>query len=265
MNRSQRRRLEKQGKRDGFDPEKNWKLTYDLHVPPGLMRGAYPGRVAGTVEAKDEADVLRGLVVAVMNAAGFSADQRAVVGTLAEVINPFSNSMRGGLAYAIIHGQGLEITEVDVKVCEECKAEYTEKLLNFGAEGEEDSGIEPTLGDSTQHDLKCSSSNKQVCFDPNCTPEGCETCSGEGVIHKEPGVAVYTEVKAVQILLPKKFAGINDKPEGDRTQEREIDEDTLNKELRLAEGETIPSDEEGELKKVWVSDDGSTDTDAAAE
>jgi hypothetical protein len=186
MNRKARRKAEAQGQRETFDPMQHWKVSYDFHVPPHLMRGDHPSRLAGTIEARDEADLLRGLFLTMMNAAGFSSDQRAVIGVIAEMVNPFSNYMRGLLAYAVIHGQGLSIVESEITVCAECKAEKHE-TLGTPEEQSDDPDGDVVMRDTTQHDPKC----------PHADPE----C---------PAVPVYTEMTGIDILLPKRYAALNE-------------------------------------------------------
>lgn len=232
MNRNQRRRAEKKGQRDAFDEMHHWKFTYDLRIPPHALRGPHPGRVAGTIEARDEADLLRGFIVALMNAAGFSADNRAVIGTLAETINPFSKQMRGMLAYALVEGQGLAFDEDEIEVCKECGAGCERTIhpdpefapeecyddpncVNWGHHSPEPNCDCVPMIESTKHEAKCSSN------EPDAVP-------------------VYTTTTGIIILMPRKYEPLNS-PE---------DEAVANHVAEVAaaldEGATIPSDE-GEL------------------
>lgn len=237
MNRNQRRRAEKKGQRDTFDEMQHWKFTYDLRVPPHALRGPHPGRIAGTIEARDESDLLRGFIVALMNAAGFSADNRAVIGTLAETINPFSKQMRGMLAYALVEGQGLMFDEDEIEVCKECGA-GRERTIHPDPEfapvecyppehstheffNDESCDCVPMI-ESTKHEAKCSSN------EPKSVP-------------------VYTTTTGITILMPRKYEPLNS-PEDEAAAHQEVNTENHVAEVAAAldEGATIPSDE-GEL------------------
>lgn len=235
MNRRERRKLESRGQRDEFDPNKHWKLTYDFRIPPHLVRGPHPGRVAGTLEARDESDLLRGFLVALFNAAGFSQDNRAVIGTLAETLNPFSKSMRGQLAYALIEGQGLMFDEDEIEVCAECGSEREQTLHpdpDYAAcpteepcvkqpDGSHHDDCPPVMLDTTKHGAKCP--------------------------YQEPGsVPVYTETTAINILMPRKYEHINAPAAEDAAQEVNTERKVAEVAEALEEGATIP-DDEGEL------------------
>lgn len=230
MNRRERRRLEQRGNRDSFDPQKHWKLTYDFRIPPHLLRGQHTGRVAGTLEARDEADLLRGFLVALFNAAGFSQDNRAVIGTLAETINPFSKSMRGQLAYALIEGQGLMFDEDEIDVCDQCASEKEQTLHP-----------DPDFADCPAGEQPCTQREPGQPHTDDCPPIMLDTTKHEAKCpYNAPGsVPVYTKSTAVSILMPRKFEHINAAQAETERKVAEVAE-------ALEEGVTIP-DDEGEL------------------
>ena len=212
MNRRERRKLEKQGTRDEFDEQSHWKLRYDFSIPPHLLRGKNPSRIAGAIEARDEADLLRGVIVTLMNAAQFSQDQRAVVGTIAEALNPFSKTMRGQLAYALIEGQGIVFSEDEVEVCSKCGAQKQQTIHPDPAPvAEENDEDDVEMLDTTQHTDTC--------------PYLAIPDDGE--------VPVYTETPMVSILLPRKYPHINEQAAAEVAEEAEAEE-----------GATIPEEAE---------------------
>lgn len=144
-----------------FDPHTNIRIRYDIQVPGGKLRSDFPVRVAGTIDATDEADALRGIIVKVLDTYGFTVHDRAVMGVMGDVFGPFPKRIRGSIAYAIIEGLGLFIGENDEMVCddEKCGA-VLERQLHPDPESvegydPEDENAEPPMLDVTVHAPEC--------------------------------------------------------------------------------------------------------------
>ena len=123
MNRKERRKAEKKGIIDKFDPEIESRIKFSIELPPGLLRDGGKSSRSGQFTAKNEVDLTRGMFVKLLETFNFINQQQAVVGLFASVVNPFPRNMRGALAYAIINGTGLQIVEDEVEVCTFCEAE----------------------------------------------------------------------------------------------------------------------------------------------
>ena len=123
MNRKERRKAEKKGIIDKFDPETESRMKFSIELPPGLLRDGGKSSRSGQFTAKNEVDLTRGMFVKLLETFNFINQQQAVVGLFASVVNPFPKNMRGALAYAIINGTGLQIVEDEVEVCVFCEAE----------------------------------------------------------------------------------------------------------------------------------------------
>jgi hypothetical protein len=139
MNRQQRRKLSKPGQvssqRDGFrpvqakrpatidpfDPTTMFRLKYDIKAPGGPLRSDHPSQIAGVIEARNEADLLRGILVRLLDTYGYTAHDRAVSGIVGEVFNPLPRRLRGNIAFALIEGLGLSIGLDEEDVCDDLK------------------------------------------------------------------------------------------------------------------------------------------------
>jgi len=155
--RNERRRNEREGVVLLHDPNTTFKLKYDISTPGGPLRDRYPAQHSGMITAETEADLLRGAIVKVIEAFGYTAYARAVTGVLAEAINPLSMPLRQMLLMQIAQGSGLLVTEEMVTICEYCEAE--QEIINLlpptANDDEEEKSLELEQKDVTKHTAEC--------------------------------------------------------------------------------------------------------------
>lgn len=172
--REKRRRNEKAGRVDPFNPAEHLKLDYKLSIPGGALRSEYPATLSGSLVAATEADLARGIIVKLMEAFGYTRIPRAVTGLFAEVINPMSQGLRGQIAVQIAQGTGLAVVTYDSEACKFCGAEKQEtEYLDPNIEDDDPT----TIVDSTQHAEGCPTQvvereehDGEVPFDPEWVP-----------------------------------------------------------------------------------------------
>lgn len=139
MNRQQRRKLERKGtvtsSRDGFRPiqmkrgptieefdaNTMFRLKFDIKAPGGPLRSDHPSQLAGVIEARNESDLMRGVLVKLLDVYGYTPHDRAVSGVIGEVLNPLPRRLRGNIAFALIEGLGLSIGLDEEEVCDDPK------------------------------------------------------------------------------------------------------------------------------------------------
>jgi hypothetical protein len=121
MNRKHRRKLQQRGIIAANDPTKTFRLKFDINTPGGHLRSAYPSQTSGVIEASNEADLMRGIIMKLLDHFGFTPHDTAVFGLFGEVLNPLSNRLRGGIAFALIEGLGLHISLDEEEVCDDPK------------------------------------------------------------------------------------------------------------------------------------------------
>lgn len=139
-----------------FDPASMFRLKYDLSVPGGLLRDDNPVQVAGVLEARSEADLMRGIIVKLLDTYGFTPHDRAVQGIMGDVFNPLPKRLRGGIAFCLIEGHGLFVTLDEEDVCDDPKCAV---IMERGIHPDppEDTPEEelPLLIDITRHAPEC--------------------------------------------------------------------------------------------------------------
>lgn len=150
--RAARRRNQRAGNVPVFDAVSTFKLDYDLRVPGGPLRDHLPSRLSGTIIADSEADCVRGIIVKMMEAFGYTRVARAVTGLFCEAINPMSQALRSMIALGIAQGTGLVVTVENVTSCADCGAEYEHTDI-IDPNAEEGAELETT--DDTIHAENC--------------------------------------------------------------------------------------------------------------
>ncbi len=227
MNRKERRALEKGKVTEKFDPEKKYRLKFDIKVPGGLIRDKAPSQRSGQLDAENEVDLTRGMFVRLLETFGFVNTEQAVIGLFASVVNPFPKRMRGALAYAIIQGTGLMIDTDEVEVCVFCEAEKQMMLSPDQPEIETDtcaicfSGAdEPEHDDNTDewlHDFEEPDPDPLMLDStqhlPNCDarPLG----KDEAPIDRNIAEPQWKEIEATVVLMPVMYEPLNKEPSDD--------------------------------------------------
>lgn len=162
MNRSQKRRLARKGitqtraQQRAVAPPTAFRLKYDITVPGGHLRSDHDTRVAGTLDAASEADLLRGIIVKLLDTYGFTLHDRAVSGVLGDVLNPLPKRLRGLIAYAVIEGLGLSISLDDEDVCDDPKCgAVLERAVHPDPPDDTPEEDLPLMMDVTRHAPEC--------------------------------------------------------------------------------------------------------------
>lgn len=162
MNRAQKRRLARKGviqtrsQLRALAPATDFRLKYDITVPGGHLRSDHAAQVAGTLDASSEADLLRGIIVKLLDVYGFTPHDRAVSGVVAEVFNPLPKRLRGSIAYALIEGLGLALILDDEDVCDDpaCGA-VKEQAIHPDPPADTPEEELPLMMDVTRHAAEC--------------------------------------------------------------------------------------------------------------
>jgi len=206
-NRAERRRNAKKGvgvARAGFDNEQFFRLKYELSVPGGPLRSDYPFSVSGTLDALNEADLLRGVFVKLLDAYGYTPHPKAVAGIVAEVFNPLPRILRGNIALSIIEGFGLRLSLSEEDVCadEKCGA-VRERIIHPDPVGAECATETPCVRtpDGDHHD-ECVPLLDTTSHAPECRVH-------RGVDPENPIPATYKQESVVLVDTPRHYEPLN--------------------------------------------------------
>ncbi len=234
--RAQRRRLEKVGAVDKFDPNKHGRIKYSVELPPGLLRDDGNTLRKGSFQADNEIDLTRGMFVKLLECYGYINQQQAMVALFAAVVNPFPKHIRGAIAYAIINGTGLMIDEQEVEVCTFCEGEKqatidleADVLDENECQVAEGSGVCGVAPDEGIHNLETEGNDWLHDFEEpgpvmRDTTLHAANCNArpfinaleewrEGTEDRHIDESQWKEIEAVVVLTPQMFESLNPAPE----------------------------------------------------
>lgn len=262
MNRKTRRELEKKKVLDKADPETTFSLGYKLDVPGGLLRSDHPATIAGRLDANNEADLMRGVFVKMMESFGFITQERAVVGLLAALVNPFPKHLRGALAYAIVQGQGFIVDKDMVEVCSYCEQEKLETVdlqempaedaCQYGdgvfpCDAAPDENVHDQDSPEWDHDFE---EPEVVMLDTTQHTPNCPTLTllPDGTENPQVEEKKWKEVEAVVVLTPRMYEPLQvdqpeETPEPEPDYEEQVDIDEDGNVVKEAEPEAEQTDE----------------------
>lgn len=221
------------------DPETTFALQWRLSVPGSpQFRSPYPATASGKITANTEGDLMRDLLLTVIEQYGFQRNVRAIAGVIAHAVNAYPQAIRNELFRMIATGSGLAIYPTEVVLCAACGAERdTQSILDPHApEGEQ---LEEE--DCTVHNPNCPTQPQVDAEAMAAEPEGSEPIMRAGTPVEwvtRQGVYIDNPQLYAPLFKPTAVAEASEPEQPEQPEPEPIPLDRLDEEMTLPEEAT---------------------------